>query len=169
MLGLVRAPSASLFAEAIIPGSPVQATPFDGALAKAGFFDLAPRAAAGTVSIENLFMRARAFRYVHVAGSLRWQSPEETAMRGSGDCKDKSIWLYSEMIKNGYSDVKLVIGRYRDMDRILHAWLIYTDGNGDTVLLDPTKQKRPWKVGEFSPELYKMLYVFDGNARYRID
>ncbi|MBK7363170.1 MAG: transglutaminase-like cysteine peptidase [Micavibrio sp.] len=114
-------------------------------------------------------MRARSFRYVHEAGSTHWQSPEETASRGAGDCKDKSIWLYAHLKQSGYSNVQLVIGRYRDIDRVLHAWVTYTDQNGNTILLDPAKQKRAWSVGEFSPELYKSLYFFDGQNRYRAD
>ena len=161
--------SSPLFAELTVPASPVRATPFDGPLARAGFCNIEAMPVLSKGSVDGLFMRARSFRYVHEAGSTHWQSPEETASRGAGDCKDKSIWLYAAMKKAGYTNVQLVIGRYRDIDRVLHAWITYTDEAGNTILLDPAKQKRPWNVGEFSPELYKSLYYFDGQNRYRCD
>ena len=154
----------------IFGGTLVQGTPFDYKLSQAGFFQEISQVLPGSVSpepIDSLFLKARSFRYTHEKGDNHWRSAEETEMRHAGDCKDKSLWLYTQLKKNGYSNVRLVVGRYRTFDKTFHAWVTYTDASNVTYLLDPTIQKRVWTGMEFSSGFYTPLYSFDGQQRYR--
>ncbi len=152
-------------------GHLVTATPFDNRVFSAGIFfdkkDISEPAARRS-SIEELFAIAKSFRYVHVPRS-RWQTPEETQARGSGDCADKAGWLYSQLKKNGYENVRLVIGKYRSIDPIFHVWIAYTDDQGNSLILDPATQKRIWGSGQFGEGFYKALYSYDDQGRYRYD
>ncbi len=149
--------------------SPVQATPFDAKLASIGFFDpgfFESQSPSGD-SAESLFWKARSFRYVSDGDTDYWQTPQETEARHTGDCEDKALWLFYELKQNGYSNALLVIGKYRQMDLKYHVWVTYTDDSGETIVLDPTIQKRPWTLGNFSGDFYLPLYSFDGHNRYR--
>lgn len=147
----------------------VQGTPFDGKLRSVGGFDLIPSEVAPSEqkSIEELFMIAKSFRYVSDGNDDRWQSAEETDARHAGDCEDKAIWLFTRLIQNGYYNVRLVIGRYREIDDQLHVWVICSDKAGNTCLLDPTIQKRIWYLTAVDSGFYQPLYAYDGQNRYR--
>ena len=151
-------------------GRMVEQTPFDSDLARAGFFRDDPalsRLASSSQTVERLFRKARSFRYT--SDKIRrkhWQTAKETDIKHSGNCIDKALWLYTELKKNGYRHVRLVIGRYRSIDPTLHAWLIYANGSGETYLLDSAMQNKPWKLTQFSKGLYRPFYSFDGKNRY---
>lgn len=146
-------------------GRAVQRTPFDFKLTLAGFFYENSTSAFHTSSsqtVEQLFRMARSFRYA--SGKIyenKWQSAKETGAKHSGICIDKALWLYAQLKKNGYRHVRLVIGKYRSIDPLLHAWVVYVNESGDTYLLDSSMQNRPWELREFSEGLYQPLYSFD--------
>ena len=149
-------------------GSPVSATPFDVKLNSIGFFNEPTLTYASTghaQSIENLFLTARAFRYVHSAFNDRWQTAEETATKRSGDCKDKAVWLYAQLRRNGYHNVHLVIGKYRPNETVFHAWVTCVDESGNAYLLDPSLQKGPKEIWDFSEKLYRPIYSFGGSDK----
>lgn len=162
--------SSSLMAHMAYPlqGYLIPATPFDNKIMSSGAFTPldAPIAVHNEAS-ESLFEISRSFRYVSDEGKDYWQTPEETEAKGSGDCEDKSVWLYVQLRKNGYDSARLVIGRYRSIDRGFHVWVSLLNKNGDTLILDPSKQKRIWAVTDFSEKYYKPVYSFDGFNRYR--
>ncbi len=151
-------------------GHIVQQTPFDFKLAQADFFyeNSTPAFhASSSRTVGQLFRIARSFRYV--SGKLhddKWQSAKETSIKHCGNCIDKALWLYAQLKKNGYRHVRLVIGRYRSIDSVLHAWVIYMNESGDNYLLDSSIQNRPWKFQEFSEGVYQPLYSFDGKNFY---
>ena len=149
----------------------VAGTPFDGRARSAGVFNLyVPSNAFGgdrTDSIESLFFTAKSFRYVSDSRGDHWQSAEETEARRAGDCEDKAVWLFARLIQSGYYNVRLVIGKYRSIDRQFHVWVICSDKDGNTCLLDPAKQKRIWYLTAVMDGLYKPLYAYDGQNRYR--
>lgn len=151
-------------------GYPVERTPFDFKLASANFFNenfAAAFHASSSQTVEQLFRTARSFRYAtaELHGN-QWQSVKETSLRHSGNCIDKALWLYAQLKKNGYRRVRLVIGKYRPIDSVFHAWVIYVNESGDDYLLDASVQNRPWKLREFSERWYQPLYSFDGRNRY---
>ena len=146
-------------------------TPFDWHIREAGGFNLLPPNPAPAEphqSIQELFQIAHSFRYVR-DGSNRnhWQSAEETEAKHAGDCKDKAIWLFAHLIHNGYYNVRLVVGKYREVDSQLHVWVICSDRQGNTCLLDPTIQKRIWYLTAIDSGLYHPLYAYDGQNRFR--
>jgi hypothetical protein len=152
-------------------GMPTQATPFDGKMDAAGGFSIETGAAQRSLtSSEELFMKARSMRYVSdPAGRDIWQTPQETESRWSGDCEDKAVWLYARLKQNGFSGVRLVVGRMHANGSGLHVWVTLSDSEGHTWILDPTAQRRIWKDSDFMPGLYRPIYSFDGMNRYRYD
>lgn len=167
---LVSIPAISYSADIYSMGGLVTGTPFDGKLASAGFFNRGLWAvnAPTQSSPESLFWTARSFRYVPDSGGDQWQSPEQTDRIRSGDCEDKALWLYAQLKQNGY-DALLVVGRHRETDRKFHVWVVYTDHSSGSYIFDPSAQKRPWKVNEFSADFYRPIYAFDTDHRYHYD
>ena len=145
----------------------VVATPFDGRILDSGIADSSFQVSGEHKNAEELFYIAKSFRYTKDSGYDRWQSPQETESKRSGDCEDKSVWLFAHLKQNGYSDVQLVIGKYRNFERNLHVWVVYTNENGENMVLDPAIQKRPWKISSVSSGFYTPIYSFDGQKRYR--
>ena len=146
------------------------ATPYDSKLSSAGFFNhsatLGENSPLQHRSIASLFYEARSFRYVPDFNGDYWQSPDETASKRSGDCEDKALWLYQQLVDNGYTDVQLVIGKFRQHEFKNHVWVTCSDPSSDnTLLLDPSSQKRPWVVGSFSDGFYITWYVYNESSR----
>ena len=152
-------------------GSLIQATPYDRRISAAGVLSTETAAGpAGLRSSDELFSQARSMRYeADAKGQDYWQTPEETQARWAGDCEDKALWLFAHLKKNGHSNVRLVVGRYRSMDRNYHVWVTMADGQNNVWVLDPTAQKKIWKDSDFGKGYYKPLYSFDGINRYRHD
>jgi hypothetical protein len=148
-------------------GLPVQSTPYDHKMSEAGLL-ASHFPVYQTESAESLFMKARSIRYVPDNPRMDyWQSAGETESRWAGDCEDKAIWLYTQLKKNGYHNVRLVIGRYRSIGNGFHVWVTFgEEQNEGLYLLDPTAQKRLWKSVDFSEGFYKALFSFDGFTRY---
>ena len=163
--------SSSLMANIAYPmqGYWTPATPFDSKIMSSGaFFPLQDTIGLyPSETSEALFEIARSFRYVADEGRAYWQTPEETQAKRSGDCEDTAVWLYVQLKKNGYDSARLVIGRYRSVDRGFHVWVTLTGNDGRTFILDPTKQKRTWAISDSSEKYYKPVYSFDGFNRYR--
>ncbi len=161
----------SLMANMAYPmqGYLIPATPFDNkVMASGAFFPLEASIQAHPADTSAaLFEISRSFRYVPDEGKDYWQTPGETEVKGSGDCEDKAVWLYVQLKKNGYDSARLVIGRYRGIDRGFHVWVTLSSEDGNTLILDPSKQKRVWSLTDFSEKYYKPIYSFDGFKRYR--
>ncbi len=163
--------ASSLMANGTLPmqGFLILTTPFDNKVMSSGaFFPLdAPVSSHSLDTSDALFEISRSFRYVSDEGRDHWQTPEETEAKGSGDCEDKAVWLYVQLKKNNVDSARLVIGRYRSIDRGLHVWVTMTDKDGRVMILDPSKQKRSWALTDFSERYYNPIYSFDGSNRYR--
>lgn len=65
-----------------------------------------------------------------------WPSPSLVEQRGWSDCKGKCLWLADRLLRLGYKDVKILIGRVPDLDTG-HAWVEMTH-KGGTYILDGT-------------------------------
>ena len=145
-------------------GCMIESSPFYDKLLRAGVFDVVMHPAPQPEAVQVLLMKAHLFRYSSEGRSQkeRWQSAEETARIFQGDCADKAIWLYTHLRQNGYQNVSLVIGRYSPSSKVLHMWVTYVEPSGTTLLLDPTMQRKPWKITDFSKRYYKPVYVLNG-------
>ena len=166
-VALLQPSVAQAYGGILTHGRPIASTPFDdkvyGVLPEEPLIRRLPKK-----SVDDLFAVARSFRYVHVPESP-WRTPEEIQASGSGDCADKSVWLYDQLKKNSYENVHLVIGKYRRIDSFFHVWVVYVDDQGKTFLLDPTIQKRIWESGQFKEGFYTAFYSYDGENRYYYD
>ena len=147
----------------------INATPYDHKLDRAGFFNHAQNTPTSykKTDLAGLFYHAKSFRYIKEQKGDLWQTPEETERKGSGDCEDKAVWLFSRLKESGYSNVRLVIGKYKSINRGYHVWVLVTDPTHTTYLLDPSSQKCVWKPEDFGPGYYRPIYSFDGQNRYR--
>lgn len=107
-----------------------------------------------------LFRMARSFRYTSDKSKTdKWQSASETSRSYRGDCEDKAIWLYTRMRQDGYRDASFVIGRYGPSSVEFHCWVTYVNEAGETILLDPTIQRKPWKIDAFPERLYRPMHI----------
>ena len=155
----------------VFGGSLINRTPFDRQLQMAGGLHTYLGTLSGSLQTsDGLFMQARSMRYVNDPQARdTWQTPEETQTRWSGDCEDKALWLFTNLKQNGYSNVRLVVGRYTSADNALHVWVTMADNEGHVMILDPTIQKKIWSIEDFRAGYYRPLYSFDGINRYRHD
>jgi len=95
-----------------------------------------------------------------------WQLPEETEKKGRGDCEDKAIWLYSKLIKEGFTDVRLVIGKYRESSPYFHAWVVWYQED-KIFILDPTKNRSIWELRDYPAGYYQPYYSYYKNKKWR--
>lgn len=88
-----------------------------------------------------------------------WQNPDELEENQAGDCEDKALWLYSKLIEEGYSNIRLVIGKLRVKDRINHMWVAW-HVEGEVLILATTLKTGPLKSSELPNKFYKPLYSY---------
>jgi len=107
------------------------------------------------------------FRYEHEKKNADyWQLPEETERLGKGDCEDKAIWLYSQALKDGFDDVRLVIGKTREDTRGFHAWVAWYP-KGKVYILDPANDGEMWEIEQYPKGYYKPYYSFYRDKSWR--
>jgi len=165
--GLYSSPGIGFSQEASLQGWIASRTPFDRKIASTQlFYRQLQRTAEPAQSMDELFFVAQRFRYREDSRD-NWQSPAQTQMRHAGDCEDKAIWLYAKLKSNGYDQIRFVIGKYRSFEHRFHVWLTYADERGETFLLDPSNQKKIWKLGSFSKGFYKPYFSYDDENKYR--
>jgi len=68
-----------------------------------------------------------------VEPTVAWPSPELVEQRAWSDCKGKSIWLADRLLRLGYRDVRIKIGKIPDLSSG-HAWVEMTFGGIDYIL-----------------------------------
>lgn len=69
-----------------------------------------------------------------------WPHPEVTESRIWADCKGKSLWLADRLLRLGYANVKIVIGRI-PKEQMGHAW-VELQFKDKTYILDGTYRGR---------------------------
>ena len=110
--------------------------------------------------VRKYLETASRFKYKSdVVGADYWQTPLETERRGAGDCDDKAIWLYSKLIKEGFEDIRLVLGNYRRSRSSFHMWVNWYH-NGKVFILDPTDNEGIWSADEYPKDFYEPSYSF---------
>jgi hypothetical protein len=99
-------------------------------------------------------------------GADYWQLPSETERLGKGDCDDKAIWLYSKLLKNGFDDVRLVVGNYKRGKLSVHMWVNWYH-NGHVYVLDPTIDNGIRQTEEYSKDFYRPYYSFHRDTKWK--
>ncbi len=109
-----------------------------------------------------LMRTGRSFRYVHSTPYLP-ASPQETAARRAGDCKDKALWL-CEQLRD--PSARFVIGKVRRNPTVSHAWVMWENA-GRWWILDCTLSSRPIPADRVRRDDYVPLYSYGKEASYR--
>lgn len=112
--------------------------------------------------VAELVQLGRSFRYVH-STPYNPATPQETAARRAGDCKDKALWLCDQMRD---PSARFVIGKIKRSPKISHAWVMW-QSEGRWFVLDPTLNSRPVAVESISQDDYVPLYSYGKNTTYR--
>ena len=101
---------------------------------------------------------ASSIRYEHLS-AYEWKSPAEVDATGTGDCKDKALWLYAKLTEAGARDLEIVVGKKNSRSNEYHAWLYLTLG-GRSYLLDPTYSGSVADLSEFRDDEYLPAYSY---------
>ncbi|MEO6788472.1 MAG: transglutaminase domain-containing protein [Chthoniobacteraceae bacterium] len=112
--------------------------------------------------VKKFMIEGRNFRY-RMENPYVAAMPETTASKRSGDCKDKALWLCSQL---GDSDVRFVIGKTAPGVRISHAWVMWKN-EGRWWLLDCTLRSAPIAADELPSNRYIPLYSYSKGSNYR--
>lgn len=112
--------------------------------------------------VQELMREGRAFRYVH-SDPYNPTTPDETARRRAGDCKDKALWLCDQLQD---SSARFVIGKMKRSSRISHAWVLWQN-EGRWFILDCTLNWKPIPVENVAKGDYVPLYSYAKNGTYR--
>ena len=117
--------------------------------------------------VKNYLKTASRFKYkADGDGADYWQLPSETERLGKGDCDDKAIWLYSKLLKNGFDDVRLVVGNYKRGKLSVHMWVNWYH-NGHVYVLDPTIDNGIRQTEEYSKDFYRPYYSFHRDTKWK--
>lgn len=112
--------------------------------------------------VSQLMHEGRSFRYSFTNPYVA-SAPDVTASRRCGDCKDKALWLASQL---NDPSVRFVIGKARATSKISHAWLLWQN-NSHWYILDCTNMREPIAVEKVSSKEYIPYYSFARNGTYR--
>jgi hypothetical protein len=122
-------------------------------------------ASASMDSVRQFMRTGRGFRYSFNTPYLA-SMPDVTAARHAGDCKDKALWLASQL---NDASVRFVIGKARSSSRISHAWLYWKDATNKWWILDCTNRSRPIEAERVSRNEYIPFYSYAKDGVYRHD
>jgi len=152
-----------------VQGTPIVFTPFDLKLFCANFYTIeVDQSKLHHLKLpEQIFKESKLLRYQNEGIDDLWQTPEQTAKSGMGDCEDMAIWIYAELRKHGHDSSRFVIGRYERGKNELHAWATLPDREGHLYIFDPVVQPRIMRRDELDPKLYIPLYSYDNHFSYR--
>ena len=112
--------------------------------------------------VKKLMVQGRGFHY-RMENPYVAAMPATTASKRSGDCKDKALWLCSQL---GDSDVRFVIGKTEAGVRISHAWVMWKN-EGRWWLLDCTLRSAPIPADSLPQNRYIPLYSFSKGSTFR--
>lgn len=144
-------------------GAATDRTPYDRFLnpVQQVFSTLRPEGAT-MARVQGLMRQGRAFGYHHFDKFLP-ATPDVTAARQQGDCKDKALWLMNQMQDN---NVRFVIGKYRRSSRENHAWLMWQNG-GQWWILDCTMVSAPIAANSVGMDEYVPLFSYSRGVAFR--
>jgi len=130
-------------------GTPVGATPWDGQWRR----------------VEKAVREAARISFKSEARGDYWQTPQETARLGTGDCEDLSIWLYARLLREGVKEARVCIGKRGPGDRDLHCWVVWLSPE-TTYILDPSTAPHMSKASTWLAGYYKPYYSYDLEQKY---
>jgi hypothetical protein len=156
--------AAEISADAMsIPSTAVRAAPYDRCMAPVRqAFDRMHGEEATLERVDALMREGRAFRYTR-SDPYTPAPPEKTASRRAGDCKDKALWLMSQLQDQ---NVRFVIGKLHRRSHIRHAWLLW-EHDGREWILDCARFGHAIPADRFGPDEYVSSYSYSRGSAYR--
>ncbi len=156
--------AAQLSASAAVDlGTAASATPYDRYLTPVKqVFNTLHSEGASLDKVNALMREGRAFRYAHTEPYVP-AAPEETAARHCGDCKDKALWLMSQLQDQ---NVRFVIGKLDRNSRLSHAWLML-EKDGQWWILDCTMLNHAILADRAGANEYVPLFSYSKSTAYR--
>jgi len=115
--------------------------------------------------VERALETAYDMRYRPDQNGDHWQVPDQTSLKGGGDCEDLSIWLYSRLVENGVKGARVCVGKKSPRDSQLHSWVVWLAGE-KTYILDPTVSGSMSNARLAPAGYYKPLYSYDMDGKY---
>lgn len=164
LLSLTLLLTAKLTAPAAFdPGTPSDSTPYDRYMSPVRtVLSQLGQQKPSMEQVKKLMVQGRSFHY-RMENPYVAAMPQTTAAKRSGDCKDKALWLCSQL---GDSDVRFVIGKTEPGIRISHAWVMWKN-EGRWWLLDCTLKSAPIAADSLPDNRYIPLYSFGKSSTYR--
>ncbi|MDR3400958.1 MAG: hypothetical protein P4L99_00540 [Chthoniobacter sp.] len=156
--------AAKLSASAVVDlGTAASATPYDRYLTPVKqVFNTIHSEGTSMDKVNALMREGRAFRYAHTEPFVP-AAPEATAARHCGDCKDKALWLMSQLQDQ---NVRFVIGKLDRNSRLSHAWLML-EKDGQWWILDCTMLNHAIPADRAGANEYVPLYSYSKGTAYR--
>lgn len=147
-------------------GQTVAMTPFDLKIMGSGFYTIREEVTdKERRTIQEIFNEAATFQYSRDPEGDMWQDPSITEKLKRGDCEDMAVWVYRELKRSGYDDVRIMVGKFELHDKRFHTWVVCRLEGAD-VIIDPALQRGVWLRAEISTDLYLPAYSFDGRNKY---
>ncbi|MEI9898487.1 MAG: hypothetical protein WDN28_32685 [Chthoniobacter sp.] len=155
---------AKLAAFAVVDlGTTTDHTPYDRYLSPVKEVFSEMHGAGATMDKVQAAMRTgRAFRYAHTEPYLP-ATPQETATRRTGDCKDKALWLMDQLQD---PSARFVIGKMTRGAKLSHAWVMWQH-DGQWWILDCTMLSRPIPADKAGANEYVPLYSYSRSSAFR--
>jgi hypothetical protein len=164
-VSLLLAGASVLSAKPVDLGTPSGGTPYDRYMApvKSVLSSLSSQQSSDLDEVRKLMRTGRGFRYSFDTPYVP-NMPEVTAKRRAGDCKDKALWLASQL---GDANVRFVIGKSRASSKMSHAWLYWKDSTGKWWILDCTYHQAPIAADKVSASSYIPTYSYGKGSSFR--
>lgn len=145
-------------------GSVVSHTPYDPYLEPVRKTFARLRGSQPTIDEVRANLRtARRFHYYFdKSNPYRPIEPEITEATHQGDCKAKSLWLAWKMDDRR---IRFAIGKAQPGSQILHAWLLWKDGN-KWYALDPTKESDVLSLERIAGRKLLPKYSYSISSKY---
>lgn len=118
--------------------------------------------AASMDKVQAAMRQGRAFHYAHTEPYLP-ATPQETASRHEGDCKDKALWLMDQLQD---PSARFVIGKMTRGAKLSHAWVMWQHDN-QWWILDCTMLSKPIPADKAGANEYVPLYSYSRNSAFR--
>ena len=170
-IGIAARPAFSTLAHSAVhvswQGRPIPPTPLDTKIAAAGFYQIGRDGVlTGRRTLDQIFEQAMTFQYTRDGAADQWQAPSVTDRLKRGDCEDMAIWIYRELVRSGYANVRIMVGKFETSEKNYHTWVVCPAAGSDDFIVDPALQRRIWKRSDLSPDVYLPLFSFDGRKKY---
>jgi len=150
----------------VIPGAfAVDSTPYDRYLdpLRDVFEETRDSKDPSMEEVQVFIREGRAFHYSHTRPYLP-ASPEETAARHAGDCKDKALWLLEKMRGDGV----FIVGKLSKGEKLSHAWLEW-ENQGTIWILDATMLNKPVPRNKIGRNEYIRLYGYTREHSFQFE